>query len=183
VPPKVKGKRRRDQIKPISGLDVDSILGREKRQKITKENSIAEFKQMLAVSEKDDDLLNAVKQLATIIRELIKSGLGDIGYERALENIRVMREEMIEFEEPAIYNNFMWDLKKQLLGDKLGEGRKDFIFAVKDHGLGLIDRDKAPTSEVSKAEASEVCMHHPPTSVPKLNYYLVLLHERKYTES
>lgn len=155
VPPKAKGKRRREQIKPISGLDVDSILGSEKRQKISGNNSIAEFKQMLATGEDDDVFSQAVKQLGTIIREYIKTSTGDSKYGQALENIHVMREEMINLEEPEMYNDFMWDLKKQILGDKLGDSRKDFWLAVKEHRLGLIDSAEAPASDISKAKASE----------------------------
>lgn len=156
VPPKVKGKRHREQITPISGLDVDSILGSQKRQKIAGNNSIAEFKQMLATGEDDTVFPKAVKELGTIIRKQIEESTGDSQYGRALENIRVMREEMINLEEPGLYNDFMWDLKKQVLGDKLGGNRRDFWRALKEHRLGLINSEEAQASDVSKDKAAEV---------------------------
>lgn len=157
VPPKVKGKRYREQIKPMSGLDIEAILGREKRQKITKDNSIAEFKQMLAASEDEDTTFKeAAKQLGSIIREHIKTSTGDSKYDRALENIRVMREEMIGFELPTVYNDFLADLKKQLLSDELGGGRNDFMFALKQGHLGLIDSTEADSSKILKSDAAQV---------------------------
>lgn len=64
---------------------------------------------------------------------------------------------MIEYEEPAVYNDFVRDLKSRLLGDALGAGRKDLWFTiVREKKLGLIDRVTAPASEVEEAEAAEV---------------------------
>jgi ATP-dependent DNA helicase 2 subunit 2 len=158
VPPKAKGKRRRETINPISGLDIEAILGREKRQKITKENSIAEFKQMLAASEDDDNTFQqAVKQLGSIVFDLLKEN-GDDQYERAIENIRVMREEMNGYELPTIYNNFLKDLKGKIKSDELGSGRNDFMFALRQNHLGLIDNVEAESSKISKSEAVEVCI-------------------------
>lgn len=101
---------------------------------------------------------DAAKQMGEIVHELIRTSLGDQWYDQALENVSVLREQMIEFEEPAVYNDFIRDLKGKLLRDELGGGRKDLWYRViRERKLGLIDRETAPASEVEEAEAAEVC--------------------------
>ena len=158
VPPKVKGKRNREAIKPLSGLDVEELLGPERRTKITKSNAISEFKQMVA-STADNIAVwrDAAKQMGGITRQLIKESTGDSQYGRAMENMRVMRYELIECEEPDSYNSFIRDLKNDLLYGSLGDNRKDLWFDIKKAKLGLIDSEEAPRSEVAVAEAIEVC--------------------------
>jgi ATP-dependent DNA helicase 2 subunit 2 len=159
VPPKAKGKRgRREITKPLSGLDVESLLGREKRRKLSLTNAIPGFKQMLESADDVKLIPEAAKQMGDIIHELIRTSLGDQWYAQALENLSVMREQMIEFEEPGTYNEFIHDLKNRLLHDGLGGGRKDLWFAIiRERKLGLIDSATAAASEVSEAEAAEVC--------------------------
>jgi ATP-dependent DNA helicase 2 subunit 2 len=158
VPPKVKGKRNRETIKPLSGLNIEELLGPERRTKISKGNAISEFKQMVA-STADNIAVwrDAANQMGGIIRQLIKESTGDSQYDRAMENMRVMRYELIECEEPDSYNNFIRDLKKDLLNGSLGDNRKDLWFDIKKANLGLVDIEEAPRSEVLVAEATEVC--------------------------
>ena len=95
--------------------------------------------------------------MGSVIHELITRSLGDQFYEQALENLSVLREQMIEFEEPAVYNEYIKDLKGKLLKGALGEGRKDLWFRImRERRLGLIDRETAPASEVGEEEAAEV---------------------------
>lgn len=99
----------------------------------------------------------AAKQMGDIVFELIKTSLGDQWYDQALENMSVMRDQMIDFEEPAVYNEFIRDLKDRLLNDRLGEGRKDLWFRIiRESKLGLIDSSTAPASEVPEEEAAQV---------------------------
>ena len=159
MPPKAKGKRgRKEIIKPLSGLDVESLLGREKRRKLSVSNAIPGFKQMLEAADDVKVIPEAAKQMGGIIHELIRTSLGDQWYAQALENLSVLRDQMIEFEEPGVYNDFVRDLKARLLRDELGGGRKDLWFrVVRERRLGLIDREEAPASDVSEEEAAEVC--------------------------
>ena len=158
VLPKAKGKRfRRETIKPLSGLDVDSLLAREKRQKISVENTVPEFKQMLATGYSGNNVSDAAKQISEIILSLITKSVGDSGYAQAMENMRVMREELIEFEEPEIYNDFMRDLKQRVVKDELGGDRREFWFdATRSNKLGLIDSSTTEFSDVTEKEAKEV---------------------------
>lgn len=155
MPPRVKGKRNREVIKPFSGLDVDALLGSERREKISKDNAISEFKQM--VQEPDvPTVRDAAKQMGEITREVIKEyRTGALNYERAIENMKVMRYEMIECEEPDSYNKFIRGLKKDLLNGSLSGDSRDLWFKIKSFKLGLIDNEQAQSSEVSVTEATE----------------------------
>lgn len=157
VPPKVKGKRRRDAVKPLSGLDVDSLLGEEKLGKISPDNPIPDFKNTLDRADDESQFEDAAKQMGTIIRSLITDSFGSSKYERAVECMGAMREGLSNLEEPAIYNNFVKELKKSLLSGELGGDRRDFWFKIRMSraGLGLIDQKEAEESDVTSAEADE----------------------------
>lgn len=178
MPPKAKGKRGRKEItKPLSGLDVESLLGREKRRKLSASNAIPSFKQMLETAEDVKVILDAAKQMGNIIYELIRTSLGDQWYAQALENLTALREQMIEFEEPGVYNDFIRELKAKLLRDELGSGRKDLWFQVtREKKLGLIDRETAPASDVWEEEAASVCIS-PLSLIAYADKKTVLLHE------
>lgn len=156
VPPKAKGKRRRDAVKPISGLDVDALLGDTKKGQITPENAVPDFKHALEVADTEEALEDAAKQMGAIIRTLVSDSFGDSKYSRAIECCGVMREELINMDEPKLYNAFARDLKKNLLSGSLGGDRRDFWFQIRSSRLGLVDTEQSETSDVSTGEADEV---------------------------
>jgi ATP-dependent DNA helicase 2 subunit 2 len=98
----------------------------------------------------------AAKQMGIIIRSLITHSLGDSGYGRAVENLTVMREELIEMEEPGLYNDFVVDLKKKLLAGELGGDRRDMLWEIRKAKLGLIEKKTSEVSNVTEEEAMEV---------------------------
>ncbi|KAI9717745.1 MAG: ATP-dependent DNA helicase II subunit 2 [Candelaria pacifica] len=154
VPPKQKGrKRNRDQVKPLSGLNVDELLGREKRTRISPENSVPEFKQMLATTEDLGAIQDLSKQMSEVITSQIKHSLGDSNYGRAVEGLRVMREELTALEEPGVYNEFMRDLKTKIFAGELNGERKDMWYEIRRNRLGLIDQKLSPLSDVSEEMA------------------------------
>ncbi|KAJ6131560.1 hypothetical protein N7523_001266 [Penicillium sp. IBT 18751x] len=157
VPPKKKGrKRQRETEKPLSGLDVDALLLQEpKRSKISAENAVPEFKQMLSRAESVDTIHDAVKQMAAIIEAQVKHSLGDALYDRVIEGLGTMREELIDYEEPALYNEFLRVLKRMILAEELGGDRRELWWLVRKSKLGLIDRVASELSEVSEEEAKE----------------------------
>lgn len=156
VPPKLKGhKRHRDKAVPLSGLDVDKLLGQEKRVKISIQNPIPEFKQMLDTTEDPNGIQDAANQLSAIIEMRIKDSFGDDAYGQALEELRVLREELIDMEEPGIYNDFMTSLKKKLLGDSLGGDRREMWWQLRKNQLGLIETKQHPMSKVTSEEAKQ----------------------------
>ncbi len=97
--------------------------------------------------------------MSSIIRSLITHSLGDSGYGRALENLAVMREELIEMDEPGLYNEFVGDLKKRLLEGELGGDRRDMMWEIRKQKLGLIDKNKSEVSDVTEEKALEVSLH------------------------
>lgn len=158
VPPKVKGRgkrRREDREKPLSGLDVDELLGNPKRVKLDPQNLIPSFKQALAATDDLEAIQEAVDGIAKEIRSLISNSIGESAYGRALEAIRVMRDEITELEEPEIYNSFIRELKEDILGGKLNGERRDMWWKIRGSRYGLVDQKRSFVSDVTEDEALE----------------------------
>jgi ATP-dependent DNA helicase 2 subunit 2 len=156
VPPKVKGRGKRqrtDRDKPLSGLDVDELLGNPKRVKIEANNLVPSFKQALDASGALDDIQEATDGIAKEVRNLISNSVGDSNYNRALEAIRVMREELMELEEPDVYNTFVKGLKEDILGGKLNGNRREMWWKIRGSRYGLIDSKSTSISAVTEEEA------------------------------
>jgi ATP-dependent DNA helicase 2 subunit 2 len=157
VPPKVKGKRKREAVKPISGLDVDALLGQAKRTKIDPDNAIPEFKQTLDAATNVKAIEEATKQMGDIVCNLIRESFADINYDRAAAHLGVMREELIGLEEPDLYNKFLKDLKKKIHHKELDGDRMDMWRGkIVAGGLGLITDQESEESGVTEAEAKKV---------------------------
>ena len=157
VPPKVQSRKRtRNEIKPLSGLDVGALLGgnnRPKKIKVTRENPIPEFRQALDDADSDDAVRDVAKQLCTIIEAQIRDSFGDIAYGKAVEELSIMRSEMIDIEEPGAYNELIKALKGKLLGEELGGDRKEMWYEIRKNKLGLIDKKTSDKSSVDEDEA------------------------------
>jgi ATP-dependent DNA helicase 2 subunit 2 len=157
VPPKQKGRKRTREVdKPLSGLNVEELLGREKRAKISADNPVPEFKQILATTEDLTAIRDAVQQMSNIVQSYIRHSVGTSGYGKAVEAIRVMKEEMVELEEPGIFNEFLRDLKKKILGKELGGERGEMWYNIKVNHLGLVDHRVSELSDVSPEDAQAV---------------------------
>ncbi|KAG5922881.1 hypothetical protein E4U42_005180 [Claviceps africana] len=156
VPPKAKGRRNRETIKPISGLDVDALLGEgEKKVRVSEDNPVPDFKRIVDSASDMNEIENASRQMGAIVRSLITDSFGDSKYAQAMECIGAMRDELVEMEEPEMYNSFVRDLKKGLLSGALGGDRRDFWFKVRWSRLGLIDSNQSEVSNVTRDEAEE----------------------------
>ncbi|KAG5993912.1 hypothetical protein E4U54_003252 [Claviceps lovelessii] len=156
VPPKAKGRRNRETVKPISGLDVDALLGKsDKKAKVSAENPVPDFKRMIDSACDISEIEDASKQMGAIVRSFITDSFGDSKYAQAMECLGAMRDELVEMEEPEMYNTFVRDLKKGLLSGALGGDRRDFWFKVRWSRLGLIDNTQAEVSNVTHDEAEE----------------------------
>lgn len=159
VPPKAKGRRNRETIKPISGLDVDALLGElgeDTKGQVSAENAVPDFKRAMATADEISDIQAAAKQMGDIVQSFVTDSFGDSKYAQAVECIGVMREELINMEEPEMYNNFVRELKKGLLSGALGGDRRDFWFKVRWSRLGLIEQSQSDVSTVTADEADEV---------------------------
>lgn len=159
MPPKAQGRRRnRNEVKPLSGLNVEALLGSEKsKAKISAQNAIPDFRQMINTTDSIEGIREVAQQLGAVIEARIKDSFGDIAYARALEEIGVMREELIDLEEPEIYNDFAKALKRKLLAEELGGNRKDFWWEFRKSKLGLIDRKTSEASNALEEDVKAVC--------------------------
>jgi ATP-dependent DNA helicase 2 subunit 2 len=137
-------------------LDVDALLGDNRKGKITPENAVPDFKQALASSDELEEIESAAKQMGAIIETLVTDSFGDSKYAQAIECIGVLREGMINMDEPKYFNTFMRALKKGLLSGTLGGDRRDFWFKIRWSRLGLIDHNESEPSDVTAEEATEV---------------------------
>ncbi|KAB8078283.1 SPOC like C-terminal domain-containing protein [Aspergillus leporis] len=156
VPPKAKGRKRtRETEKPLSGLDVDSLLHQEKRAKISANNAIPEFKQTLAQAENIQAIQDATKQMMAIVEDQVRHSLGDANYDRVIEELGTVRDELISYEEPTSYNEFLTQLKDKLLQEKLGGDRRELWWLIRRNKLGLIVQRESDQSKVTEAEAKE----------------------------
>lgn len=66
-----------------------------------------------------------------------------------------MREELIEMEEPEVYNEFVRELKRQLLAEELGGDRREMWAEVRKNRLGLVEKKSSERSKVGEEEAKE----------------------------
>jgi len=156
VPPKVKGrKRNREMDKPLSGLNVEDLFRKEKRTKIEAENAIPEFKQALALADSLDAVKDFVVQMAAIVEDRIRHSFGDSAYARAVEELGVMRQEMIDLEEPGPFNDMLTELKRKIMAEELGGNRKEMWWLVRKSKVGLIDKKASHVSSVTEEEAAD----------------------------
>lgn len=163
MPPKSLSKRSyrgtRAAETPRSGLDISALLSTRistNQHKISPENAIPDFRQIVDAADDVSVIENAVGQLTGIIEEWIRFSLGDGNYARALEGIGVMRRECVEMEEPGLYNRFVRGLKGKLLGGELGGERGEMWWKIRGSRLGLVEKRVSELSEVTEEEAKEV---------------------------
>lgn len=135
---------------------MDALLGEETKGQVSTENAIPDYKRALATCDDEEQIEDATKKMVTIVRTLITDSFADSKYPQAMETIGVMREELINMDEPGLYNTFVRDLKKSLLSGELGGDRRDFWFKVRWSKLGLIDKKESEVSTVPEEEAEEV---------------------------
>lgn len=159
VSPKARGKRfgrRAEAEKPLSNLDIDALLAADPQRKtrcIDPKNAVPEFKQMVESTSDVPVVEDAVAQLKRIIYDWVQHSVGESGYGRAVEGIRVMREMMVDYEMWQLYNGFLEDLKGKVLGEELGGERREMWLLVRNNKLGLVTRGEVPVSTVDDEEA------------------------------
>jgi ATP-dependent DNA helicase 2 subunit 2 len=162
VPPRQKGKRRREPEKPLSGLDVDALLRGEKRKCVSPDNAIPEFKQALAQTVDVAAIRDISKQMGEIIENLINNSPGALHYANAVACLGVMRDELKELEEPEIYNEFLRQLKPKILEGRLGGERTEMWYRVRVTKLGLLGTDEVESSSVTPMQAKDVSFVYSP---------------------
>ena len=163
VPAKAQSRKRaRNEVKPLSGLDVGALLTQRPKTsnnqssssaKISAQNPIPEFKQALDNVGSPAAIRDLAQQFGRIIETRISESFGDMQYPRVLEELGVLRAEMVENEEPKAWNDFVRQLKTKLLSEQLGGDRKDMWHAIRRQRLGLLDKKASESSSVDEEEA------------------------------
>lgn len=163
VPPKARGRKfgrkGREAEKPLSDLDVNALLAQDQsrqKKRIDPKNAIPEFKQILANTEDIEDVREACAQLKRILFDWIRYSTGDSGYGRAIEAIRVMREDVLGMDEPAVFNDMLGELKGMLLRGELGGERREMWWRVRQNRLRPITSAETETSEIGEGEARDM---------------------------
>jgi ATP-dependent DNA helicase 2 subunit 2 len=111
---------------------------------------------MLSRADSLEIIHDAVKQMTSIIETQIKHSLGDANYDRVVEGLGTLREELVDYEEPTLYNDYLGALKGKILGEELGGDRKELWWLIRKSKLGLIDQVTSEVSKVTEDEAKEV---------------------------
>lgn len=91
-----------------------------------------------------------------IIEGQIRDSFGDANYDRVIEYLGVLRDELVEYEEPVLYNDFIRRLKGSLQKDELRGDRKELWWLIRRKKIGLIDKSLSDQSEVTEEEGREV---------------------------
>lgn len=95
-----------------------------------------------------------------IVHSLITESMGDSSYDQALEDVGVMRGQMIDLEMPELYNRFLRDLKTKIKSEALGGDRRDMWFRIRtNRRLGLITNKQSDPSDVTEEQARSVSHH------------------------
>ncbi|KAF7879394.1 hypothetical protein EAF04_000590 [Stromatinia cepivora] len=153
VPATTKAKRNREVVKPLSGLDVEALLGREKRQKITVDNAIPEFKRALAGTDSTENVTKVTREMGDTVRTLLKRSTGNSTWAQAGEYLRTMRTELIDLIEPEVYNNFIEKFKKQLQNEDFD--RMFWFDVVRKDKLGLIHAGESGNTKRTEDEVRQ----------------------------
>ncbi|KAK6429342.1 ATP-dependent DNA helicase yku80 [Oleoguttula sp. CCFEE 5521] len=64
-----------------------------------------------------------------------------------------MREELLDLEVPYMYNEFLRELKRKMLGEELGGDRRLLWVAIKNARLGLVQRKEVEIENLPEEEA------------------------------
>ncbi|KAF3904370.1 hypothetical protein AA313_de0209514 [Arthrobotrys entomopaga] len=150
VPIRAKGKKIGKE-KPLSGLDVGKLLEERTRSGcISIDNPIPEFRQMTASLKQKENIEPFVRQMGDVIKGIIRDSAADLQYGRAVECLKVLREECVTMEVFELYDSFIKELKIYIEGE-----RRDFWSRVRKEGLGLVLPSEDPRSTVSFEESSK----------------------------
>jgi len=67
----------------------------------------------------------------------------------------VLREELIDYGEPELYNDIIRRVKDKMLEEKLGGDRQELWWLIRRSKIGLIDKSASDRSELTEEEAKQ----------------------------
>ena len=142
-------KRRADGSAPISSLDVESLLkaGRNKRLHFDSNNAIKDFENYINDGYDPDRLIDGAAELGKILEKRVQESFGDAHYSSALDDMAEFRRLMQEEEAYGVWNAWVKEFKRKLLGKELGGDRREMWFKVREKGVGLLEKGGASKEE------------------------------------
>ena len=126
---------------------------KDKKVRIDPENAIPDFKKYLLYSDDPNRLKDGAAQLSNIIENRVRESFGDMNYMRCVEEMTVFRDEMEEYEEVGVWNDWAKRFKKKLFDEELGGPRLEMWVAMRKAHLGLWDKSHGKGG-VAKEEAA-----------------------------
>jgi ATP-dependent DNA helicase 2 subunit 2 len=93
---------------------------------------------MLSRAEDIEDIKDAAAQMAAIIETRITDSFGDANYARVVEELGVMKGELLELEEPALYDEVLRGLKTKIMAGELGGERKELWWCIRKNRVGFL---------------------------------------------
>ncbi|KAI9891089.1 MAG: ATP-dependent DNA helicase II subunit 2 [Vezdaea aestivalis] len=161
VPPKTQHRRDRNAEKPLSGLDMDALLSKGSKTKngekaqIDSKNPVPSFKRLLDTTTDPNGINDLARQMIGVIKEKVKNSFGDSEYRHEMFCLSTLRQEMIELEEPDVYNELIREFKKNILAGELGGNRDDIWFKIRKEKLGLVTDTESSDSNVREEDARQ----------------------------
>lgn len=158
VPPQSTATRRQrareSAATTVSGLDVGALLAKRTpaAPRVDPENPIPSFRQMLDTTRDPEGIKKAAQQFGEVIEERVRKDVGGRDESRVLEEMGTLRGEMVEMEEPGIWNEWAKAFREKVLSGELGGERRELWWKVRGQGsqVGLIEGGR---DGVSKEEA------------------------------
>jgi hypothetical protein len=72
-----------------------------------------------------------------------------------VEELGIMKDELIAYEEPSLYNDLLRCLKKTILQNELAGDRRELWWLIRRNNVGLIEKSMSELSNVTEQEARE----------------------------
>ncbi|KIW67884.1 hypothetical protein PV04_07099 [Phialophora macrospora] len=153
--------RDRHAEKPLSGLDIEKLLRKERpveqgKIHINPNNAIPEFKDIFKTTADMDIVKEAVKQMQQIIEDLVKRDYGQKNYDMIVEGLGTIRNETIGMEVPNYYNDVLREFKEKLFQGQLGENRGELWYRIRTGNIGFISKDEEELSEMTRDETDDL---------------------------
>lgn len=129
------------------------------KAKVTQVGTVTPIEDFLdLISRKDEDLFEkACGQMEERVTQLVMDSFGPQFYGKAMDCLKVLREQAIKKSEPGGFNDFIQDFKDTLIE----KGKRDFWDRIVQKKQGLISMDECPDSEFSKEEADSFVAGQP----------------------
>lgn len=111
---------------------------------------VGDFRTM--ISQRDEDRFDeAAKQLRERILQLVLDSFRDQFYAKALECVKVLREEAIKAGESVMFNTFLQELKEKIINQR---GHEFWLLLLKEE-VTLISQSEAPDCNITDTKAKE----------------------------